>query len=290
MTRLPTARRTLAALAVTSLLSMGVAACGSDSGGTDATAEDPAAGAALLSSLDEGDEVDPDEFVDTVADGVEASTTAHVEMKVSMGEQLTTDATGDLDYTTTPPSMQMEMEIPGAGTTDMVFVDGILYMKMGETSGGKYWKLDPADEDGMLSGMGLDKMMGQSDPLAALKAMKPGIDSVTFEGNEDVEGRDLDHYELTIDMATVMKSYGAGLPSEAASAMPETVTYDLWLDDEDRFAQMTMDYPIMEQQMSMEMSLDDWGKDVTIEAPSADEVTEMPDLGGMMSPSAGAGA
>ena len=46
----------------------------------------------------------------------------------------------------------------------------------------------------------------------------------------------------------------------------------------------------MEMEMSMEMSLDDWGKDVTIEAPPADEVTDMPDMGGLMSPSAGVGA
>jgi hypothetical protein len=232
--------------------------------------------------------VDPDEFVDTVADGVKASTTAHLEMKMSVGEQLTTDATGEIDYTTTPPSLQMDMDIPGAGTTDMVFVDGIIYMKLGEMSGGKYWKVDPADEDGMLGGMG--KMLNQSDPVGALEAMKPGIDKVTFDGEEDVDGRDLDHYELTIDMETVMKSFGGDLPSEAASAMPKSVTYDLWLDDENRFAKMTMAYPVLDQQTSTEMSLDDWGKDVSIEAPPADEVTDMPDMGSMMSPSAGAGA
>lgn len=290
MSRSLTARRTLAAAALAPLLLTGFAACGDDQDDSGSTAKDPGAGAFLLSSLDEGDRVDPDDFVDTVADGVEESTTAHLEMQVSMGDVLATDASGEIDYTTTPPSLHMSMELPGAGTTDMVLVDGSYYLQMGETTGGKYWKVDLADEDGPLAGMGLDKLLDQSDPLGALKAMKPGIDTVTFEGNEEVEGRDLDHYQLTIDMQTALKSYGGDLPGEATDAMPKSVTYDLWLDEEDRFAQMTMDYPVMGQEMSMEMSLDDWGKAVTIEAPPADEITEMPDLGSMMGGPTGASA
>ena len=287
MTRSLSPRRSLAAAALAPLLLTGVAACGGDSDDSGSTAKDPAA-AAVLADLDEGDEVDPDEFVDTVADGIKESTTAHLDLEVTVGKQLSTDATGTVDYTTTPPSMQMTTKIPGAGETDMVFVDGIFYMQVGAMSGGKYWKLDPSEKGGMLSGLGLDKMLDQSDPLAALKSMKSGITEVTFDGNEDVDGRDLDHYELTIDMQSVLKSYGADLPSAAAEAVPETVTYDLWLDDQDRFAQMTMDYPIMDQQMSMEMSLDDWGKAAEIKAPPADEVTEMPDLGSLESPGAAA--
>lgn len=236
--------------------------------------------------------MDPDDFVDTVADGLEQSTTAHIEMKMTMGEQVATDATGDIDYTTTPPSMQMSMDVPMAGESEMVLVDGVIYMQMGAMSGDKYWKIDPQDEDGMLGGMGLGKMLDQSDPLGALESMKPGIEKVTFEGNEDVDGRDLDHYELTIDMQAVMESYGGGvdLPSEAAEALPDSVTYDLWLDDEDRFAQMKMDYPMMDQQVSMDMTVDDWGKDVSIEAPPADQITEMPDLGAMMGEDSGTAA
>jgi LppX/LprAFG-like lipoprotein len=281
MTRPTAARRTIAALALAPLLLIGVAACGDDSGGSGSDAKDPAAGSAVLASLQKGDTVDPDKFVDTVSDGVKKSTTAHLEMKVSSGAELATDASGDLDYTTTPPSMKMTMKVPMAGESDMILSDGIFYMKIGSMSGGKYWKIDPSEKGGMLDGMGLDKMLDQSDPLGSLESLKSGIDKVTFEGNEQVGDRDLDHYKLTIDMQAVLTSLGSKLPAGSTDAMPKSVTYDLWLDDQDRFAQMKMAYPLMGQQFSMEMVVDDWGKDVSIEAPPADEVTKMPDLGSL---------
>ena len=80
-----------------------------------------------------------------------------------------------------------------------------------------------------------------------------------------------------MDLGAVLESYGTELPGAAAEEMPDTVQYDIWFDDEDRFAQLEMDFPVMDQQGSMEMTVDDWGTDVSIEAPPADQVTEMPD-------------
>lgn len=279
------ARRTLAAAALTPLLLTGFAACGGDAGDSGDSASDagaPAAGSAVLAGLEVGEEVSPKEFVDTVTDGLEESTTAHLEMTMSMGDQVSTTGEGDLDYTTEPPSLAMSMEVPQAGDMEMVLVDNVLYLKSAAMSGEKFWKLDLTDPDGPFGQMGLDKMLEQSDPVGALKAMESGIDTVTFAGSEELDGRELDHYELTIDTESVMESYGADLPSSATQGMPESVTYDLWLDDHDRFAQMRMETPILKQTMTMEMSLDAWGQDVSIEAPPADEVTEMPDLGSMM--------
>jgi hypothetical protein len=278
-----TARRTLAAAALAPLLLTGFAACGDDGddsgSGTDAGGS--AAGSAVLADLSEGDEVAPQEFVDTVAAGLEESTTAHLEMTMSLGEQLTTESEGDLDYTTEPPSLQMTMDIPGAGEMDMVMVDGVIYMKSDRLTDDKYWKMDVSDPDSPLGQMGLGKLLEQSDPVGALKSMQDGIDTVTFEGTEDVDGRELDRYELTIDVKSVMDSLGSDLPGAAGDEVPDSVTYDLWLDDQDRFAQMQMDLPVMDRDVTMEMTLDDWGQDVSIEAPPADEVTDMP-MSGMM--------
>jgi LppX_LprAFG lipoprotein len=267
------ARRSLAAAAIAPLLLTGVVACGDDAGDPDSAA---------LASLEQGDQVDPDEFIDAVADGIEASTTAHLEMKLSLGDQLTTSASGDVDYTTDPPASALSMEVPGAGEMELVFVDDVLYLQVGAVSGGKYWKVDLSDPDGVFGRMGLDKMLDQSDPLGALESMKGAIDEVTLAGTEEVGGRDLDHYELTIDPQAVLHSYGTDLPDAAAEAMPDSMTYDIWLDDQDRLAQMELDFPVMGQQVSMEMTVDDWGQDVSIEAPPADQVAEMPDLGSIL--------
>ncbi len=70
-------------------------------------------------------------------------------------------------------------------------------------------------------------------------------------------------------------------PQAAMGQLPDSVTYDLWLDEEHRMAQTTMELPVQGMTTSVEMTVDDWGKDVSIEAPPADQVTDMPDLGAM---------
>jgi hypothetical protein len=284
VTRLLTVRRTLAASAIAPLLATGLVACGDDSGSDGGTASDGTSQAALAADLSEGDTVDPAEFVKTVEDGVKSSTTAHMTMDLSTGSTGKITAQGDLDYTTTPPSMAMTMTLPmggaaDAGTMDVRMVDGVMYLSMGQFTQGKFWKIDPSDPHGPLASMGMHKMMDQMDPAKSLELMQDGITKVTYAGDED----GLDHYELTIDMKKMLASMGGDLPQAAQAQVPDSVTYDLWLDDQNRFTKMRMeDLPIAGSDTSMEMTVSDWGKDVSIEAPPADQVTKMPDLGSML--------
>lgn len=291
MTRPIAVRRTLAGLAVAPLLLTGLAACGDSSGDTGSKADDPAAdslaGAAVLTGLETGDEVEADEFVDIVVEGMEASTTAHMTMTTTMGDLGEMTAEGDVDYTADPPAMTMTMTLPssmpmmGDDPAEIRFVDGIFYMSMGELTQGKFWKLDPADPSSPLGDLGA--MLDQMDPTATMERLEPAISTVTYAGEEDVDGRSLDHYELTVDAAELGEAMNA--PQEAMGQLPDSVTYDLWLDEEHRMAQTTMELPIQGMTTNVEMVVDDWGKDVSIEAPPVDEVTEMPDMGAMMNPS-----
>jgi hypothetical protein len=195
-------------------------------------------------------------------------------------------AEGDIDYTASPPAMEMTMAMPmaGAPTFDMRFVDGTFYMSLGEMTDGKFVKLDPSDPDSPLGDLGsMMDQVDQMDPAAMMERLEPSIDKVVYDGEEDVDGRSLDHYELTVDGTQLGKVME--IPDAATAQLPDSLTYDLWLDDENRMAQMQMDMPVQGTSVAVEMSVDDWGKDVSIEAPPADQITEMPDLGGMMHPS-----
>lgn len=276
--------RTLAAFAVSGLALLGLSACGDDSGSASGkgAGEDTAVETAALSNLSAGEEVDPGTFVETIQDGVEASSTAKVTMTMEMGDSASGSGEGVMDYTSETPEMAMEMTLDAAGQAidyDARMVDGVLYLKMGDLTGGKFWEVDPSDPDGPLAGMGLDKLLEQSDPIGAVARMEPAIRSVTYVGEEEVDGRDLDHYELTVDLGAAMEATGADLPAAVQREMPETITYDSWLDEENRFAQLEMDYEVMGMPMTMTMTADDWGTEVDIEAPSADEVAEMPSAG-----------
>jgi hypothetical protein len=276
----PALRRPLAALAVTTLAFAGLAACGDDPGAGTDTATDVVA----LSGLEEGDTVDPAEFVDTIQDGVAASSTAHVTMSMEMGEQATFTGDGVIDYTADTPEMQMTMTMEGGGQDvdyEVRAVDGILYIDMGALTEGKFWKLDPSQPGNPLAQMGLDKVLDQSDPIGAVTRLEPAIESVTYAGEEQVDGRDLDHYELTVDLAKAVDALGSDLETEVESQMPDSITYDVWLDDENRFAQLAMDYEAANTPISMTMTADDWGTEADIEPPPADDIAAMPNLGGL---------
>ncbi|WP_028645149.1 LppX_LprAFG lipoprotein [Nocardioides sp. URHA0020] len=278
MTRPHPLRRTLAVAALAPLLGLGLAACGDDQGGqaTGATT----VRAAALTGLGKGDTVAPGELVDVIADGVKSSTSAHTTLRMSLGKRGDISGDGVVDYTSTKPeaAFKLKMKVLGQSVdTDVRIVDGLVYVSLGQLGGGTFWKIDPSDES--MSRLGLGSMLDQTDPIGAIEKLEPAIDQVTYVGDEDVEGRDLHHYELTVDLAAAADELGAQLPDKARDSIPTSVTYDLWLDGDNRFAQMEMDYPVMGSTASVELTASDWGKDVTIEAPPADKVTEMPDLG-----------
>ena len=158
------------------------------------------------------------------------------------------------------------------------YVDGVFYMSMGQLTSGKFWKLDPADPASPLGDLG--SMLDQMDPTAMMKKLEPAIDEVTYEGAEDVDGRSLDHYELTVDGAELGKA--TEVPPAAMGQLPDSITYDLWLDEEHRMAQATMELPVQGMTTNLDMTVEDWDKDVSIEAPPADQVTDMPDMGALM--------
>lgn len=273
-----------AATATVAVLALGgLAACGDDSSGDETATDDTSQVAAPEdegeSEVAAGEEVDPAEFVRTVTDGLEASTTARMTLAMDLGSAGKMNAEGDIDYSTNPPQMAMTMASPmGGGDMDIRMVDGIMYLSMGELTQGKFIKIDPADPKGPLAGMGMEGMLDQLDPGKALANMEQGIDTVVFVGEEDGQ----DRYELTVDLSQLADQMG-GLPPAAGAEMPEAVTYDLWLDDEGRFTKMSMDeLPVAGSTGSMEMTVSGWGEEVDIEAPSADQITEMPDLGSMM--------
>ena len=282
--------RRVAAATVSVLALGGLAACGDDSGDSDKEASEPTSQVAGQSEgdLEEGDQVDPAEFVTTITDGLEASTTAHVTMTMSLGPSGEMNAEGDLDYTTDPPNVAMTMTSPmGGGDMDIRMVDGIMYLSMGELTQGKFIKIDPSDPKGPMAGLGMDGMLDQMDPGKALKNLEGGISEVTFVGEED----GLDHYALSVDMQAMLDQMGNDLPPSVESEMPESLTYDLWLDDEGRFTKMSMDdLPMAGASGSMEMTVSDWGADVDIEAPAPSQVTEMPELGAMMQGMGGSAA
>ena len=272
-TSLSTVRRTLLALVAVPLLLTGLAACGDDPG---TGADDPARTSALgapVADLAPGEDVDPAEFADLLAAGVARMDTAHLAMRSEMGPAVTMTWEGDADYRGDQPVAELTI------TSDFVadpiearIVGGALYLDLGHLSHDKFWKLDLDDPDSPMGAIG-----SQLDPRSAVDLLAEGLEEVTYVGSDG----DLDHYRASVDPKAVLDALGGlgamghQMGGAGGPAMPTSLDYELWLDDQGRVTRLTS---TIGDRGSVEMTMSDFGADVSIEAPPADQVTDMPPM------------
>lgn len=251
----PTARtapfaRAAATAAVVPLTLLALVGCGS---GTD---------------LEPGSTLTAGEFKEIYLEGVENSTTAETKFE-NKGGILDQSGTGVVDFTGDEPASRTEATggMFGDQTVTTVMVDGTSYVQlpMGGGSSQKWFKTDLQD---LAGGAGIDV---PTDPEGGFALLEPGIEEVTYVGEEEVGDDDTDHYEYTVD---VTKTDMAGV----APQMPETIDVDVWLDEENRVRKQVQDMGALGTSTNESFN---WGTDVEIEAPPADQVSEMPAVPGM---------
>ena len=147
----------------------------------------------------------------------------------------------------------------------MRLVDGVMYMAMPPmTPEGKFLKLDTNDPNSPFGDLG---GVLQGDPLSTFDAFDAGLEKVVYVGAEDVDGEELDHYVLTVDAKKAARAQGTKVPSGTG-----TVTYDLWIDDQDLMRRLQFG----SGQTGMTLTMSDWGKPVTVKAPPASAIMELP--------------
>ena len=271
--------RRLVAAAAASVLLVGLSGCGGDD--TTAVSDDPTTEASTSESTEteseepsedaeEPDEAsggyDAEELLAAMKAAVQKNETAHLVMEMGGGGQ-TMNAEGDVSYEGDTTSMQLTMQSPemGQGAIEVRMVDGVMYMSMPPmTPEGKFLMFDLDDPNSPMGNLG---GVTQGDPLASFRAFDEGLRDVEYVGEEDVDGEELDHYVLTVDGKAAAKAQGA-----PAGSVPDELTYDLWLDDEDnmRRVQYTM------AGGGVTITTSDWGKPVSVKAPAKGDIMEMP--------------
>lgn len=284
MSRRTLPARRLAAAAVLPLALTTLAACGSDDGSTaqkassstgsseeaepeesqDAAPVDDEGG-----EVAEGEQVDAEEFMKTFEAAFDKATTVHMSMEMDMGATGSMVAEGDADYTTDPTNMVMTMS--GAAfqgqEMDLRLVDGVMYMKM-PAMGEKFFQLDLNDPSNPL-GAGFTDML---DVRAMFEGFGDSLDSVVYEGEEEIDGETTDEYTVSVDSSTLLESQGQQLPPGAG--VPDMISYSIYFSEDGLYRRLEMD--MGDTLGAMTMDFTDWGSDVTIEAPPAGEVTEFP--------------
>ncbi|MEI5674858.1 MULTISPECIES: hypothetical protein [unclassified Nocardioides] len=225
----------------------------------------------------EGDEIEPAEFVKLFEDAFAGGTSRmSMAMSLATGEM---SAEGVADYSTNPAEMALTMKgagMPAAGV-EMRIVDGAMFMKIpGMGADDKFFTIDLSDPDNPLG----QSLTGQLDPKAMFESFGEALESVVYEGEEDVDGDAADAYAVTVDAAKVLESQGLPSGAPGTESMAPTITYRmLFATDDGSFRRMSVD--LGESLGSVTMDFSDWGQDVDIEAPPADQVTEFPGAGGL---------
>lgn len=265
MSRPRLARRAVAA-AVLPLALTSLSACGNDS---SSSAKDASSSSSASASTPAppapGSTVATADFVDQYKAAFDSITTAHMAMKSQvMGGTITGD--GDVDYSQDSPAAAMKMSgsVLGNQSMEVRLVDKVMYMNLGAMTGNKFAKIDLNDPSNPM-GQFADSM----DPSRMLDAMQSAITKVTYVG-KDGNGA---HYQISLDTAALMKSMGQDGQAAAGAGMPASVTYDLWLDDQGRFSTMKMDLGNLG---TTQVTMSDYGEDVSIQAPPASQVTDGP--------------
>jgi lipoprotein LprG len=246
---------------------------GSDGGEASGSAEQAAAGSGLTKA----------NFASKVSQAQAEAETAHLEAQVNaQGQQMS--MSGDMDMSQKEPAFDLTMQ--GAaigGNARFILLDRVIYLKMpGMGQGNKYLKIDASKRNDPMAQM-FDQMMGQFDPSQAFEAFD-AVTKVEERGTQEVDGTQTTQYAVTVDTRKALKAQGVG--GEQAAQMPKTVTYDVWVDDDDLVRKLRMDVPDPSGSAAsvgaVDMTMSQWGEPVDISAPPAGQTTDMSEMMGQM--------
>jgi hypothetical protein len=263
-------------LTLTPLLLAGLVACGPDDNASSGDASPSSTTSASTpadsdsGSADAGEEIDTADFTKLVSEAVDKSTTAHIAMRLE-SQGLSMTANGVADYTGDSPAMSLKMSAPamGKGVIEIRMLDRVMYMAMPMVdASGKFLKIDLDDPNNPLADSVGD--LTSFDPQSTLQMFSKGLKKVVRIGDETIGSDATTHYRVTSDTTALQQSLNGATPG---TTLPDELTYDVWLDDQNRMRKMTTQ---IGDQATVEMEASDWGSPVTITAPPASQVEDMP--------------
>ena len=129
----------------------------------------------------------------------------------------------------------------------------------------------------------------QSDPAQYLRWLWAVGEDVEELGTETVRGVETTHYRATVELDRVVE---AGEPEvrDATRVWIDLlkrqlelgeVPIDVWVDEDGLVRRIEQEYEVGGTQTQIRMELDDFGIEVDAEAPPADQVIDLGDLGGL---------
>ncbi|WP_028473554.1 hypothetical protein [Nocardioides alkalitolerans] len=272
-------RRAVAATTLGVLAVGGLAACGSDDDGgstaSDSSSDDSSqdgdaeeADPETDEGPAEGDEVEPTAFADMYADAMEQMGSAAVAVDATGAAPVTSEGVISFD----PENVQMELTTETAGqSSEVLLVDDVMYV--GDGAGG-FFSLPLDDPNNPFA-----KSFSISfDAEANRELFATAANSVVYTGTEDVDGSEVDVYEVEMDALASLEAQGLTELTEAVPDFPETLTYTAAFDDDGNLVQVVTTIPSIAGAPESEQTItySDFGTDVDVQAPDPSTVQDFP--------------
>ena len=210
-------------------------------------------------STDTGAPFDAAEFTDRLEAAVDANPTVKIDVTAKIAGQSQASATGVQDLSA--DSLDMDVSLAGQ-QLGYRLVDGQYYLAQPP----KWVKVDE-DSTNPLVKTTVDQVQILS-MRRQLDAFVAGVEKAGNKGTEDVGGVSTTHYTATVDTATSMRELGM----KPAPGAPETVIYDVWLDEDDLIRRMEFTL----NDATARLLASEWGEPVSITAPSGSELAKTP--------------
>ena len=174
--------------------------------------------------------------------------------------------------------------------------DPVMYMDFpflsSQLPGGKSWIRIDLQKVGQELGLDLGRLMGQSNqnPAQALDMLRASgqVDEV---GPATIDGASTTEYKGAIDLAKAAKLDGGNAESMVngliAQGAPSQIPIDVWIGDDGLVRRMIMNEDITKDghtvSTAVTLDLSDFGTQVSVTAPPADQVFDATALAGQMS-------
>ncbi|MFE6736977.1 DUF6612 family protein [Microbacterium sp. NPDC057650] len=260
-------RRACAIAAIAVVASLGIAGC-SPSPASDTASK---SSETKTAAPEKPTRLTADDFVQRLSDAQLKASTGHVVQNMTAQGQ-TVASTGDMAVDSDPKKMRMHLSTEvGGNSMEMILVDGTIYLSMGEMTQNKFVKIS-TDDDNPIAAQ-LESTLSQSNLADQMKGLSAALTDFTVaDGTEKIDGVDTTHYVLTVDTKKLFAAQGAEVPAEAG--IGDTVTYDMYVGGDDLIRRSVVDMGVMKTTLDYSK----WGEPVTIEAPTADQLTEVPGL------------
>jgi hypothetical protein len=259
-----------------------------------------------------GDSVATDPVAEAAATTTEAGS-SRLEFTMTMeaeGRSFTMRGDGALAYS--PPRGRMTLDLGdlaklsgeelGDGRMEFVFDGLVYYMKFPagiEGLTGKTWMKIDLEKVGAETGVDLGALQQANQNPAQLMQFLRGVsDDIEELGQEDVRGVETTRYRATIDLDEAAErgadvgefseemrdQLKAEIERMRAQTGLETLPVEVWIDEDNLLRRMRMDlsFSVEGEQVAMDMTMDffDFGVDVRVAPPPADQTVDVTALAG----------